>query len=380
MTKMKMPGLFPSRFGFFPYVFLIYMLFPAFSLLKETGMKQLVGYGMLMLFFITYRQLYFTIGKRAFTYWLALQLSIIFIYCIFYGLSYVFLGFFPANFTGYYRENTKFYRGLTGLTLVLLVPLLYHIWHAPSLPRAGELLFFIPFLIVMLISPFGLRSIVQKRELERKLDQANQRIAELIKREERVRISRDLHDKLGHTLSLLTLKSQLVQRLISIDTERAQQEAKEIELTSRAVLKQVRELVSDLRTITIAEELVQIQQILRAANFTYQYSTGVDFSKIPPLTQNIVSLCIREAVTNVVKHSKATHCILSISQSAENVKIVIQDNGKGIDENKPMGNGLRGMEERLQLINGELHFYNQNGTILELSIPMIKKEQEEVVL
>lgn len=50
---MKMPGLFPSRFGFFPYVFLIYMLFPAFSLLKETGMKQLVGYGMLMLFFIT---------------------------------------------------------------------------------------------------------------------------------------------------------------------------------------------------------------------------------------------------------------------------------------------------------------------------------------
>ncbi|MCB6771060.1 histidine kinase, partial [Veillonella atypica] len=112
-------------------------------------------------------------------------------------------------------------------------------------------------------------------ELERKLDQANQRIAELIKREERVRISRDLHDKLGHTLSLLTLKSQLVQRLISIDTERAQQEAKEIELTSRAVLKQVRELVSDLRTITIAEELVQIQQILRAANFTYQYSTGV---------------------------------------------------------------------------------------------------------
>ena len=87
------------------------------------------------------------------------------------------------------------------------------------------------------------------------MDQANEQIKELIKREERVRIARDLHDTLGHTLSLITLQSQLVQRLAEKHPERAKAEAKEIEMTSRSALRQVRELVSDMRAITIAEEL-----------------------------------------------------------------------------------------------------------------------------
>ncbi|WML29021.1 sensor histidine kinase [Neobacillus sp. OS1-32] len=366
--------LFPSQFGFFPYIFLIYILFPVYYLSKETGMKQLIGYGMVLLFFITYRQLYFAAGKKSFTYWLALQLSIIFIFSVFYNLNYIFLGFFPANFIGYYREKPKFYQGLAALGLVLLTPFIYHTIKTKTLLSSEELLYFVPFLIVMLISPFGVRSMNRRMELERKLDQANQHIAELVKREERVRIARDLHDKLGHTLSLLTLKSQLVQRLVAIDSERAQLEAREMEVTSRAALKQVRELVSDMRTITIAEELIQVQQLLRAAEITYQYGGEADFSKIPPLTQNIVSMCIREAATNVVKHSKATHCTISLSQSPEKIKIVVHDDGMGLDKNKPFGNGLRGMEERLRLIDGDLKLSTRNGTVLEMAIPIIKKE------
>ena len=366
--------LFPSQFGFFPYIFLIYILFPVYYLSKETGMKQLIGYGMVLLFFITYRQLYFAAGKKSFTYWLALQLSIIFIFSVFYNLNYIFLGFFPANFIGYYREKPKFYQGLAALGLVLLTPFIYHTIKTKTLLSSEELLYFVPFLIVMLISPFGVRSMNRRMELERKLDQANQHIAELVKREERVRIARDLHDKLGHTLSLLTLKSQLVQRLVAIDSERAQLEAREMEVTSRAALKQVRELVSDMRTITIAEELIQVQQLLRAAEITYQYGGEADFSKIPPLTQNIVSMCIREAATNVVKHSKATHCTISLLQSPEKIKIVVHDDGMGLDKNKPFGNGLRGMEERLRLIDGDLKLSTRNGTVLEMAIPIIKKE------
>jgi two-component system sensor histidine kinase DesK len=372
---MKKPfSLFPSQFGFFPYIFLIYILFPVYFLTMETGIKQLIGYGMVLLFFITYRQLYFAAGKKSFTYLLALQLSIILIYSVFYELGYIFLGFFPANFIGYYREKPKFYRGLSALGLVLLTPFIYHIIKMKTLLSSGELLSYVPFLIIMFISPFGIRSMNRRMELERKLDQANQHIAELVKREERVRIARDLHDKLGHTLSLLTLKSQLVQRLVATDSERAQLEAREIELTSRAALKQVRELVSDMRTITIAEELIQIQQLLRAAEITYQYGGEVDTSKIPPLTQNIVSMCIREAATNVVKHSRATHCTISISQSTEKIKIVVQDDGMGLDKNKQFGNGLRGMEERLRLIDGGLKLSTHNGTVLEMAIPIIKKE------
>jgi len=216
----------------------------------------------------------------------------------------------------------------------------------------------------------------RRMELEQKLDEANQHIKELVKREERVRIARDLHDTLGHTLSLLTLKSQLVQRIIASAPERARKEAREMETTSRAALKQARELVSDMKTATIAEELIHIQQILRAADITFEYMGGSDFSNIPPVTQNIVSMCIREAATNIVKHSRATHCTISISQTDDKISITIKDDGMGMDQQKtPFGNGLRGMKERLALIDGALDVSTHDGTVLSIAVPNVKKAE-----
>ncbi|MEH7331181.1 sensor histidine kinase [Neobacillus drentensis] len=367
-------SLFPRQFGFFPYIFLIYIGFPIYYLTKEAGLKQLLGFGMVLLFLVTYRQLYFSMGKRRFTYWLALQMGIVFILTLFYHLNYMFLGFFPANFIGWYRDKRVFYRGLICLVCVELFPFAFHLMKTKAFFTPAELIYFVPFLIIMLISPFGIRSMNRRMELEKELDKANKQIEELVKREERVRIARDLHDTLGHTLSLLTLKSQLVQRLTVVDPERARLEAKEMETTSRAALKQVRELVTDMRAATIAEELIQIQQILRAAGITYQYDGVHDFSKIPPFTQNIVGMCVREAATNVVKHSRATHCSVSINLSSEKMKVVIHDDGMGVPaKKKQFGNGLSGMVERLALIEGSLNLSNHNGAVLEMTVPIIKK-------
>lgn len=368
-------SIFPRQVGFFPYIFLIYTFFPAYNLTKETGFKQIIGIGMLLLFLVTYRQLYFYIGKKEFSYWLALQLAIVFLFTMFYHLNYVFLGFFPANFIGWSRGKPAFFRWLLCLALVEIIPFIYHVVRTKTWFTTTELLYFVPFLIIMLISPFGIRSMNRRMELEQQLDQANQQIKELVKREERVRIARDLHDTLGHTLSLLTLKSQLVQRLITIDAERAKLEAKEMEITSRASLKQVRELVTDMRAATIAEEVLQVQQILRAAGITYQYDGEVHFPEFSPFTQNILSMCIREAATNIVKHSRATHCSISISQDTEKIKITVRDDGMGVGRKKEYGNGLKGMEERLALIEGTLLLSNYNGTILEMTVPIIKKAE-----
>lgn len=148
-----------------------------------------------------------------------------------------------------------------------------------------------------------------------------------------------------------------------------------METSSRSALKQVRELVSDMRTVTITEELVNIQHILRAGNITFQYEGADDFSAISPVTQNIISMCMREAVTNIIKHSKATHCAITISQFADKMKIVIRDDGKGAAKEKMFGNGLRGMEERLMLIEGGLTVSDHNGTVVALTIPLIKKAE-----
>jgi two-component system, NarL family, sensor histidine kinase DesK len=370
--------IFPKRYGFLPYVFLIYVLFPIFFLMNETGLKQIIGFSLIVVFLITYRQLYFANNNKKFSIWLTLQLAIVFIFCMFYNLNYVFLGFFPANFIGWYKDKKLFKYGLIGLIFVELFPIAFFIIRNQHHFSVREILYLVPFLIIMFMSPFGIQSMNKRMDLEKQLDEANQQINELVKREERVRIARDLHDTLGHTLSLLTLKSQLVQRLTAVDPERARGEAKEMEITSRAALKQVRELVTDMRAITLLEELLEIQQILKAAEITYHFKGKTNFSDIlSPFTQNILSMCLREAATNVVIHSHAKNCYISINLATDHVSLEIKDDGMGVREEHLFGNGLNGMKERLDLIEGTLTISNKHGTVVELFVPIIEKVKKE---
>ena len=215
----------------------------------------------------------------------------------------------------------------------------------------------IPFFLIMLFSPFGIRSLNRRQELERELAQANEQIRNLIKGEERMRIARDLHDTLGHTLSLITLKSQLVEKLAAKDPVKAQLEAREIQNTSRAALRQVRELVSDMRTATLPEELLEAQIILESADIELVSTGNPKLEGISDLAHNILSLCLREAVTNVVKHSQASKCRIDIESLDNEWRLLVADNGiglKGKDDGASGSNGLKGMAERLSLIGAPL--------------------------
>lgn len=302
-------------------------------------------------------------------------MTIIFI-LTFYNINLIMLGFFPANFIGWYQDKKLFRYAVFYLALCIIGPIL--VFHE----LIGDILLYImPFIIIILLSPFAYRSMYTKMELEKKLEQANEQINELVKREERLRIARDLHDTLGHTLSLITLKSQLVAKLVKIDSERAINEAREIEKTSRAALTQVRELIEDMRMITISEELMEAKAILEAANILFTSSKNEVFEDVPLLTQNTVSMCIREAVTNVVKHSKASRCDVSITKQTGALHIAITDDGVGFSFNKSRGNGLKGMEERLHIIDGTMIIKNTNGTCVSITIPLIsqirKKELDD---
>jgi two-component system, NarL family, sensor histidine kinase DesK len=366
--------IFPKRFGFFPYIWLVYILFPLYYVSIEQGSKLVIGYLMIALFLVTYRQLYCTPSNRRFTIWLSIQLAIIFIFCLFYNLNFLFLGFFPANFIGWFTDKKMFKLGLLSLVFVEVVPFLITIGQSGL---SYEYLYVIPFMIIMVITPFGIRSMNKRMDLEKQLEKANQQINELVKREERLRIARDLHDTLGHTLSLLTLKSQLVQRLTTVDPEKARHEAKEIERTSRAALKQVRELVSDMRSATITEELLHVQEILKASSISYHYTGDTDFEELAPFTQNMICMCLREAATNVVKHSKAKNCFVTIQQDPHHFKVIVQDDGMGHSNTNQFGNGLNGMKERLDLIDGLLSVSNNRGTKLEITLPIIQKGSKE---
>ncbi|MED0967836.1 sensor histidine kinase [Bacillus paramycoides] len=366
--------VFPKHMGFFPYMWLVYLLFPIYHLTQASGWKFIIGSGMLILFIITYRQLYFV--NKTFVLWACIQMILIFLFALFYNAFMIFFGFFTASAMGF-APSKKVFRVLLGLLITMLGAFIFVYFKQLT---TTSLVNIVPMFILMLLTPFGMRNFNQKKMLKNQLNEANEQIKDLVKREERQRIARDLHDTLGHTLSLITLKSQLVEKLIVKNPERASVEAKEITQTSRTALKQLRELISDMRMITVEEELEQIKVILQAANIDLKIEQEASASSLSPIEQNIVGMCLREAVTNVVKHSKATRCTVSVLESQGELILKVEDNGIGLADQNHDGNGIRGMKERIALIDGfvELDTIN-SGTLLTVKVPIVIRTGKDEV-
>lgn len=414
-SKPKKPfELFPRNLGVYPYVWLIYVILPVINLQSQTGVKLGLGYALIGLFLVTYRQLY-TVTGASYTYWLVAELLLIMALTIFYDPNNLYLNFFAAAFIGWYGDPAKFRKMMVLFASVLLLSILA-VFRSYELK---ELIFLVPFLMIMIISPFGIRSMVRRQSLEKELDAAKDRIKELVKRDERMRIARDLHDTLGHTLSLITLKSQLVEKLVDKDPARARTEAVEIGQTSRAALRQVRELVADMRALKVSEALAETQEILLAADIAFEVKGDGRLPEVSDLTQNILSMCIKEAATNIVKHSRARHCRMEIVRLPTGIGLTIEDDGSGfpssLDRNaageEPAGqlelavgaaaaqpprsagkggNGIPGMAERLSLINGTLTLSSSlekestreagrkgRGARLTITVPLVEMEQGE---
>lgn len=364
--------LFPKKFGWLPYIFLIYLVFPLLNMMEEDGWKAAIGYGLLLLFLVTYRQLYQTESDRIYTVWLLTQIAIIAVLSFFYNPYNFYLGFYPANFLGWYDNEKLFRRAIAGFGLYLIGMFIYLIFGSGILTA----LTLLPFALVMLIMPFAVRSSREKEQLAEKLEEAREEISELIKREERVRISRDLHDSLGHTLSLLTMQSQLVQRAIDRDPGRAKDEAKDMEKTARAALRQVRELVSEMRSIRLPEAFAEMAETLDTAEIRFRVDNEGDWGILTPVQENVVGMCLKEITTNVVRHSRASSCTLIVQKEKGGILFSVRDDGIGIGDSR-FGNGLNGIRERLTLIDGTLDVDGESdGTSLRIRIPVIGMKGE----
>ncbi len=195
---------------------------------------------------------------------------------------------------------------------------------------------------------------------------AHDEIEHLAKVAERERIARDLHDLLGHTLSLITLKAELARKLVDRDPLRAKQEMQDVEQTSRAALADVREAISGYRGQGLATELIRARQTLETAGIAVDCAA----SEVPlsPAQESVLALALREAVTNVVRHAQAQRCSVRLSRDQEACTLEIADNGRGADA--PEGNGLRGMRERLEAIGGSLQRQTAAGTRLVIHLPL----------
>jgi two-component system sensor histidine kinase DesK len=215
----------------------------------------------------------------------------------------------------------------------------------------------------------------ERARMNRKLRKANEEIENLAKVAERERIARDLHDVLGHTLSVITLKSELAGKLMDRDPQRAGQEIREVEQISRQALSDVRDAIRGYRSKGLVAELAQAKSTLETAGLMVHVDAATSM-QLPPMQESVLSLAVREAVTNVVRHAKARTCRLRIEQQNGTCRLEVADDGQGFTTLE--GNGLRGMRERVEMLGGTLERRNKSGTTLTVTLPI--KELSDVVV
>jgi two-component system sensor histidine kinase DesK len=212
----------------------------------------------------------------------------------------------------------------------------------------------------------GVGSVVRKN---RQLQSARNELARLAVTEERLRIARDLHDLLGHTLSVIALKSELAARLVDRDAARAVAELDDVQAVTRQALAEVREAVHSYRRLGLEEALAGARAQLDAAGI----ETRLDESEVA-LTdgaETVLAWAVREGVTNVVRHSHARHCAIRLRSDGEFAAVEIEDDGRAVGETGA-GSGLEGLAERAQRMHGRLEAsaLPDGGFRLLVSVPV----------
>lgn len=232
---------------------------------------------------------------------------------------------------------------------------------------APMVLFVTTVLFMGLMSALCNRVWIAKARANQALRLSQDEIRRLAQVAERERIGRDLHDLLGHTLSVIAIKAELASKLALRDPSASQREIADVERVAREALGQVRRAVAGMRAMGLRAEFASARLALAAVEVDFDYRS--DELALHPETETVLALALREAATNVIRHAQARRCSAELARSGDIVRLAIRDDGLG--GARADGNGLMGMRERVEAIGGELRLQSANGegTLLELRVP-----------
>jgi two-component system sensor histidine kinase DesK len=251
-------------------------------------------------------------------------------------------------------------------------------------------------------------------ELTMELRRAREEVVQLAASEERLRLARDMHDLTGQSLSMITLKSELAARLLgrlpaSPDRDRARDEVEQVAAVSRQTLKDIREAISGYRRPTLAVEIITARTALASAGITARDDADLTLlsGTFDPEAEAALAWCLREAVTNVIRHSGAKDCHISLTRRGRTMELQVRDDGHGLitDDAAPVdgvaadeftvepdsastclaapssvtqaaGSGLRGISERLSAVDGTLRLRPaaNPGFCLTATVPVARKD------
>jgi two-component system, NarL family, sensor histidine kinase DesK len=355
--------------GWTPYLWLLYL---GFFFVQWPGMppwnttKWILSIAAALVFLVLYFRSY-NCNQRQLAGLLAGIATLGYVFVLYTGSGHTFI-VYAAALTAHYRNLRK---SVTALALVLggfMIEALA-LYFMPYADYAHSVWFWLPTLMMGGIIGLANAWFADDDAKRRAIDESQEEIRRLAATAERERIARDLHDLLGHTLTLITVKAELAAKLAERDMESAAREIRELEAVSRGALRQVREAVGGYRSGGLVGEMAIARIALSAAKveLTSELATSHD---CPPAHDHLFALVLREAITNVVRHAAARHCKVKLSCDGVKASLCIQDDGRG--GRIRAGNGIKGMRERLAGLRGSLDIESDDeGTRIVATLPLM---------
>ncbi|WP_342556317.1 sensor histidine kinase [Paenibacillus sp. FSL R7-0652] len=377
----KWSQLFYKNTGLNPYVWLVFFILPFYYISQYSQLWTMVtGIIIILVFFVCYLLAFITKGWQVYM-WIGLLIAISITMTIAYDYAYfsLFLAFFIGNIKNKAGFFTLYSVNLGASFLTV---------NFGFINQNSMLLSQFPFVFISLMAsillPISTYNKNKREQLEGQLESANKRLDDLVKMEERQRIARDLHDTLGQKLSLIGLKTDLAKRLLRKNPDQAIVELNELRQTASTALKEVREMVTTMRGTQLVDELFRAEQILKAASIEFILKGSSKLQDTSQLNENVLGMCLKEAVTNVVKHSQASVCTITIEETPSHNVLTVHDNGIGIEGTRKQdrrGTGILGMKERLEFVNGCMDIRTGaqlEGTAVVIHVPkLVRKPMKE---
>lgn len=354
-----------KQIHFMFYASLIFMLFPLVSSLMGDAPVWMLG--MSLLFVLAY----FTvlISERQSVIWIAWMFMLLYIYIgsVSINTSYAWFTFFLSNVQNYRLRVSSWHSpfmlsflflqlAILGTVFALQVPIEYNLF-------AGLLFVFVDVLTFSLIRERILDEMREEQALQ------NSRINLLLAENERNRIGQDLHDSLGHTFAMLSVKSELALQLMQMEAyPQVEKELAEIHKISKDSMQEVRKIVENLKERTLRREMETVQQMLQLAGVDSSVDNQLDQASLSPRLESTLAMIVLELATNTIKHAGAKRAAISLSADEEGLHLRFCDDGCGFES--VTGRELHSIRERIEPQGGRVEIVtSKSPTQIEIDLP-----------
>ena len=386
------------------YALLLNYLFPIGFLIWNPPFAAPAAGGILLLAALF---TFFLLGRPRGEYWLTLGLlACILLLAFLWHPMCLYLSFLAADPLG--RAPLK---RLVPVSAAFAVLAAASAARAGWFAQPGLLVAMIPPVFAVAALPYIIRASARYKDMAIRLEAAQSQIERLAQEAERRRIAGELHDTLGHTLTFIALKAELAAKTAHKDPARAAAEMEEVRGTARAALKQMREIVAGMRYVRLADELEACRALFAAAGVGFAAEGDFGAPPVTALQETILAMGLREAATNVVRHSGAGRCSVSLREEEGRLLLTVEDDGVGLEARRAAaeaggaagagaaggaaagaaggaaaeaaggaaaGTGRAAMKERLRLVEGELIEARSplGGASVRMVVPIVLREGE----